>query len=121
MSKLLSSLILISTLIANLHVATWPFFFVLFLPYIGEYLIAVVSDIIIYKKCKILVIKHKMKKAQKKNNIERLKELQIKLQEQEDKNLKIKDKRENKNNSYKLVIKRKENVKFLIIIMVIIR
>ena len=112
-------LILISTLIANLHVATWPFFFVLFLPYIGEYLIAVVSDIIIYKKCKILVIKHKMKKAQKKNNIERLKELQIKLQEQEDKNLKIKDKRESKNNSYKLVIKRKENVKFLIIIMVI--
>ena len=38
-----------------------------------------------------------MKKAQKKNDIERLKELQIKLQEQEDKNLKIKDKRENKN------------------------
>lgn len=112
-------LILISTLIANLHVATWPFFFVLFLPYIGEYLIAIVSDIIIYKKCKILVIKHKMKKAQKKNDIERLKELQIKLQEQEDKNLKIKDKRENKNNSYKLVIKRKENVKFLIIIMII--
>ncbi len=112
-------LILISTLIANLHVATWPFFFVLFLPYIGEYLIAIVSDIIIYKKCKMVVIKHKMKKAQKKNDIERLKELQIKLQEQEDKNLKIKDKRENKNNSYKLVIKRKENVKFLIIIMII--
>ncbi len=112
-------LILISTLIANLHVATWPFFFVLFLPYIGEYLIAIVSDIIIYKKCKMLVIKHKMKKAQKKNDIEKLKELQIKLQEQEDKNLKIKDKRENKNNSYKLVIKRKENVKFLIIIMII--
>ena len=112
-------LILISTLIANLHVATWPFFFVLFIPYIGEYLIAIVSDIIIYKKCKMLVIKHKMKKAQKKNDIEKLKELQIKLQEQEDKNLKIKDKRENKNNSYKLVIKRKENVKFLIIIMII--
>lgn len=112
-------LILISTLIANLHVATWPFFFVLFLPYIVEYLIAIVSDIIIYKKCKMLVIKHKMKKAQKKNDIERLKELQIKLQEQEDKNLKIKDKRENKNNSYKLVIKRRKNVKFLIIIMII--
>ena len=112
-------LILISTLIANLHVATWPFFFVLFLPYIVEYLIAIVSDIIIYKKCKMLVIKHKMKKAQKKNDIERLKELQIKLQEQEDKNLKIKDKRENKNNSYKLVIKRRGNVKFLIIIMII--
>ena len=112
-------LILISILIANLHVATWPFFFVLFLPYVAEYLIALVSDVIIYKKVKLLVIKQKMKKAQKKNNIERLKELQLKLQEQEDKNSKIKDKRQNENNSYKLVIKRKENVKFLIIIMII--
>ena len=30
-------LLLISLLIANLHVAVWPFFFVLFLPYIAEY------------------------------------------------------------------------------------
>ena len=35
-------LIIISILIANLHVATWPFFFVLFLPYIAEYFIAVI-------------------------------------------------------------------------------
>lgn len=112
-------LIIISILIANLHVATWPFFFVLFLPYIAEYFIAVISDIIIYKKIRTLVIKHKMKVAQKKNNLERLKELQLKLDEQKEKNLKIKEKRENENNSYKIVIKRKENVKFLIIIMII--
>ena len=60
-----------------------------------------------------------MKVAQKKNNLERLKELQLKLDEQKEKNLKIKAKRENENNSYKIVIKRKENVKFLIIIMII--
>lgn len=112
-------LIIISILIANLHVATWPFFFVLFLPYIAEYFIAVISDIVIYKKVRALIIKHKMKIAQKKNNLERLKELQLKLDEQEEKNLKIKAKRENENNSYKIVIKRKENVKFLIIIMII--
>ncbi len=112
-------LIIISILIANLHVATWPFFFVLFLPYIAEYFISVISDIIIYKKVRALVIKHKMKVAQKKNNLERLKELQLKLDEQKEKNLKIKAKRENENNSYKIVIKRKENVKFLIIIMII--
>ena len=112
-------LIIISILIANLHVATWPFFFVLFLPYIAEYFIAVISDIIIYKKVRALVIKHKMKVAQKKNNLERLKELQLKLDEQKEKNLKIKAKRENENNSYKIFIKRKENVKFLIIIMII--
>ena len=112
-------LIIISILIANLHVATWPFFFVLFLPYIAEYFISVISDIIIYKKVRALVIKHKMKVAQKKNNLERLKELQLKLDEQKEKNLKIQAKRENENNSYKIVIKRKENVKFLIIIMII--
>ncbi len=112
-------LIIISVLIANLHVATWPFFFVLFLPYIAEYLISLISDIIIYKKDRELVIKYKIKVAQKKNNLERVGELQTKLNELEDKNIKIKAKREDKNNSYKLIIKRKKNVKFLIIIMII--
>ena len=46
------TLVIISTLIANLHVATWPFFFILFLPYVAEYIISVVSDIVIYKKTK---------------------------------------------------------------------
>ena len=113
-------LIGISIFIANLHVATWPFFFVLFLPYIGEYFIAVISDIIIYKKIRELVIKHKMKIAQKKNNLDRLKKLQIKLDEQYDKNKKIEEKRENINkNSYKIILKRNDNVKFLIIVMII--
>ena len=113
-------LIGISIFIANLHVATWPFFFVLFLPYIGEYFIAVISDIIIYKKIRELVIKHKMKIAQKKNNLDRLKKLQIKLDEQYDKNKKIEEKRKNTNkNSYKIILKRNDNVKFLIIVMII--
>ena len=43
-------LILISLAIANLHVAVWPFFFVLFLPYIGEYIIEALGDTILYKK-----------------------------------------------------------------------
>ena len=54
-------LILISTLIANLHVATWPFFFVIFLPYVAEYLIAVISDSVIYKKAKTFRLKCKIK------------------------------------------------------------
>lgn len=112
-------LIIISVLIANLHVATWPFFFVLFLPYIAEYLISLISDIITYKKDRELVIKHKIKVAQKKNNLERVGELQTKLNELEDKNIKIKAKREDEKNSYKLIIKRNKNVKFLIIIMII--
>ena len=114
------TLVIISTLIANLHVATWPFFFILFLPYVAEYIISVVSDIVIYKKTKKLVIKHKMKVAQKNNNIERIKELQIKLNELEEKNEKIKQKRKDTNkNSYKILLNKNDNVKFLIIVMVI--
>ena len=114
------TLVIISTLIANLHVATWPFFFILFLPYIAEYIISVVSDIVIYKKTKKLVIKYKMKEAQKNNNIERIKELQIKLNELEEKNEKIKQKRKDTNkNSYKILLNKNDNVKFLIIVMVI--
>lgn len=114
------TLVIISTLIANLHVATWPFFFILFLPYIAEYIISVVSDIVIYKKTKKLVIEHKMKVAQKNNNIERIKELQIKLNELEEKNEKIKQKRKDTNkNSYKILLNKNNNVKFLIIVMVI--
>ena len=54
-------LIIISILIANLHVATWPFFFVLFLPYIAENVIAVLADTIIYKKINIFMLKSKIK------------------------------------------------------------
>lgn len=37
-------LIAISILIANLHVAVWPFMFVLYLPYIAEYIIAIIEE-----------------------------------------------------------------------------
>ena len=36
-------LIIISILIANLHVAVWPFYFVLYLPYVAQYMIALIS------------------------------------------------------------------------------
>ena len=57
-------IVLISTLIANLHVAVWPFSFVLYLPYIAEYFIACLkkkennSKIIINKNpnTKILIV-----------------------------------------------------------------
>ena len=37
-------LIIISILIANLHVAVWPFMFILYLPYIAEYIIAIIEE-----------------------------------------------------------------------------
>lgn len=37
-------LLIIPLLIANFHCAVWPFYFVLFLPYIGEYVLLVLED-----------------------------------------------------------------------------
>lgn len=114
------ALIVISTLIANLHVATWPFFFVLFLPYIAEYLIAVIADVVIYGKINKLLINMKMKRAQKKNDLDKLKKLQILLNKREEKNEKIKAKRDKeKENPYKIKLSKNNNVIFLIIIMII--
>ena len=114
-------LVLISLLIANLHVAVWPFMFVLFLPYIAEYLISVIADSIIYKKSVVRTLKFKIKKLSKKDgNEEKVQELNKKLQELESKISKIKIKREEDNkNPYKIKIKRNENVKWLILVMVI--
>ena len=114
-------LIIIALLIANLHVATWPFFFVLFLPYIAEYILAIISDFVIYKKLKVFALKNKIKVANKKKiESEKIEKLKSELKDLESKVSKIKIKREaDKENSYKLIIKRNKNVKFLIIIMII--
>lgn len=115
------SLIVISLLIANLHVATWPFFFVLFLPYVAEYFISVIADTIFYQKINIFMLKTKIKiLSNKEKNIEKVTKLKERLESKEDKVSRIKIKREEENrNPYKIVIKRNSNVKWLIIIMII--
>lgn len=114
-------LIIISILIANLHVATWPFFFVLFLPYIAEYFIVTVSDFIIYEKVKTFILKNKIKRATKKKfESEKIEKLKSELNTLESRISRIKIKREEENkNPYKIVIRKRNNVKFLIIIMII--
>ena len=75
-------LLLMSLLIANLHCAVWPFFFVLFLPYIGEYLIAIVADIVIYKKLRLTFLKFKIKLLNKTTkNKEKIEKLENKLKD----------------------------------------
>lgn len=114
-------LIGIALLIANLHVATWPFFFVLFLPYIAEYIIAVTADFLIYKKIKVFALKHKIKVANKKKlDSSKIEKLKAELKDLERKVSKVKIKRETESkNAYKILIKKNKNVKFLIIIMII--
>ena len=63
-------LVLIPLIIANVHCAVFPFYFVLYLPYIGEYFVALLVDadldkklaIVILNVCNICVEKIKWKK-----------------------------------------------------------
>ena len=110
-------LVLIGILIANLHCAVWPFMFVLFMPYIAEYIIALLGDIIIYKKLKVFNLKRKIKKikdvSKKEKLTKQLEDLQAKIE-------KIKIKRtKNLKDPYKIKIEKNKNVKWLIIIMII--
>jgi hypothetical protein len=125
-------LLLIQTIIANLHVAVWPFTFVLYLPYVAEYLIACLIEIVLYKKVPIFVIKDKIRDIKRKiakPNIDKAKleilknKLQILENKLEDKKIKaerIKEKREQElKNAYKITITKNNNAKWLILVMIV--
>lgn len=108
-------LIAIPILIANLHTAVWPFYFVIYLPYIAEYIIELIAEFILEGKSEIFFLKLQIKRTkneEKKNNYEN------KLKQKVEKAEKIKQKRKN-NEIYKLKLERNDNVKWLILIMTI--
>ena len=114
-------LVLISTLIANLHVAVWPFIFVLFLPYIAEYVLALMADVVIYRKISIKILNISIKLFTKSEKyVDKKIKLEEKLSQIMTKNEKIKVKREEDlKNPYKIRFTKNPNVKWLILVMVI--
>jgi hypothetical protein len=65
-------LILIPLLITNLHCAVFPFYFILFMPYIGEYLLLTVEDWDLDKRLFSLVFKLRRKLTKKEEKKEKL-------------------------------------------------
>lgn len=114
-------LIIIPILIANFHVAVFPFYFVLYLPYIAEYVLTNFFDFILYKKLNIFLLKLKIKRLSKKKNSEdKVQKLKQKLEEEESKNLRIKIKRtKDLQNPYKIKLSNNKNVKWLILVMIL--
>lgn len=109
-------IILASIIIANIHVAVWPFLFVIFLPYIAEYIICLVADTVIYQKItilwkKILLNKYKNDETKKQKINQELNEIYLQ-------NEKVKNVRE-KEEPYKIRMKLNKNVKWLILVMAI--
>ena len=114
-------LVIISTLIANLHCAVWPFIFVLFLPYIAEYILALIAEIAIYRKVNIKVLNFRIKLLTKsEKHVDKKIKLEEKLKNIIEKNEKIKIKREEDlKNPYKIKFSKNPNVKWLILVMII--
>ena len=121
-------LLIIHVLIANLHVAVWPFTFVIYLPYIGEYLICELIEMILYHKAGIFTLKNKLKSIEKeirkKGSSEKLENKKIeitnKIKDLEQRAERIKQKREeNLKNPYKLKLEKNTNTRWLILIMII--
>lgn len=115
-------LLIIPTLIANIHAAVFPFYFVLYLPYIGEWFMKFFvdnNDIItrILLKSDELEIKKINKKAELSEKQKEKLELLIKRVETNKKRL------EEKNNilkePYKIIVKPSENFIWLMLIMLI--
>ena len=116
-----AGLIIIPILIANLHVAVFPFYFVLYLPYIAEYVIAVISESIIYRKSEVRRLKLKIKLLSKKpENSEKVEKLKEELKVLLEKIDKVKVKRTKElQNPYKLRLTKKDATKWLILIFII--
>ena len=119
-------LILIPIAIANIHAAVFPFYFILFLPYIGEYIVSLIEDNIDLPT--LLFLKSDKIEIKKLSNKKELTEKEIKKLEQLTKRVEVNEKRiekkkqlvkARKGKEYKIIINRRGNVKWLIIIMVI--
>ena len=123
-------LLIIPILVANIHSAVFPFYFVLYLPYIGEYLIRIILDLHlphkIYQVCLKSSIKDtdkKLKKADKEKAPkyqQKLVELNKKVEKSDKEFEKFVAKQNNlRKNPYKIRTEKIKSVKWLILIMVI--
>lgn len=114
-------LIIIPIIIANVHCAVWPFYFVLYLPYIAEYLLAVIVDANIYYNVKLFFSRSKLKRLSKKEGKQdKIDALNNKIKELEASKENVKAIEEKRRaNPYKVIFKKEPAVKWLILIMII--
>lgn len=111
-------LIIIPILIANFHVAVWPFYFVIYLPYIGEYLISLISvTFVTLDKIEIKLRSSKLEKIEAEEEKEKMNQKILKLETRVEK-AKIK-KEKIKQNAYKIIVERNDATRWLIVIMII--
>lgn len=108
-------LILIPLLITNLHCAVFPFYFILFLPYIGEYLLVTLEDADLelktFKKIFKLKKKHAKTEEEKAASDRKIARVESDIEEKRRKRERIRQ------NPYKIKVEKNHTVLLLIVIM----
>ena len=119
--RYLVGLVIIPIIIANVHLAVWPFYFVLYLPYVVEYILALITESNIIRKTLIKLNKFKIKKLTVKNKSkEKIEKLTTKVEEIQKKLEEANKSREKRRNApYKIVLRKETCVKYLILTMII--
>ena len=114
--RYLIPLIIIPILITNLHCAVFPFYFVLFLPYLAEYLIATVVDWDLDRKLWLLLNKFYLKLCKKEKEeavLDRIEKIKFNTKELRRKKEALRE------NPYKIKVVKDHAMLFLIIVMLI--
>lgn len=117
-------LVVLSWLIANLHCAIWPFMFVLYLPYIAEYLLCVLADADLWNHAKegfhnfqIRVLEKKEKRSEKEEK--RLEKYRRELEGYKKDHVIALERREKRRKEpFRIVMKKNHAVLWLLLIMV---
>ena len=110
-------LVLIPLLITNLHCAVFPFYFILFLPYIGEYLLLVVEDWDLDMRLYIRIFKIRKRISRQEETKEKCQNKVIRLTEAlEERKIKRAKLRAN---PYKIEVKKNHVVLLLISVMAV--
>lgn len=123
-------LLAIPILITNLHSAVFPFYFVIYMPYVGEYLLRVVLDLHLPHKIYQLYLKQMVKSTNRKlKKIDKEKVtfyqaklaiLNKKIKESDNKfNKFIIKQKDRRKNPYKVTLERNDNTKWLMVVMAI--
>ena len=123
-------LIIIPIIIANIHSAVFPFYFILYLPFLAEYAIAAILDMHIphkvyqmWIKQRIKLVNNRLKKA-KKEKVEKYQAILVKLNKILEKSNQIFEtdlikQNDRRKKPYKIIIEKNQNVLKLFVIMII--
>ena len=115
-------LLVIPTLIANIHAAVFPFYFILYLPYIGEWIVSKLfknGDLItkfLLKTDEIEIKGLDKKKSLKEKQIKKLELLKTRVEKNK---TRLEEEKNVKKEPYKILVNDNKNMIALIIIMVI--